>query len=276
MALVLISALFIPGVMAQENEKEFVKEIPQVVNGKTLMDIDENRIEDLVYYFLNGEGAKIKNLDLSQLKIAESNDTFEFSGIILYVDENNKSCSTEIYSSFDFANSSIQLFSKSGNNYYEMYASLSNAGDFIIKETSVVNGLVYNNIDTISSSSKTTVNELSTPQRASAEWVYVDFPSMLSYVPGLTQTHNDIKLSDILTATSIASGIGGLGVGVVITAAGILAGALWTVESGADPSNTYVDVFKIPYGAVLSILNRIIGTIAGSMYMEIDYCWVYK
>jgi len=279
MTLVLISSLFIPGVMAQEDEKEYLKEIPQVVNGRALTNEDESSIENLVYYFLNAEGIEIQNLDLSQLKIVDSGEIFEFGGMISYdvVNGGSQFHSTEMYVSIDFTNSLIQIFSKSGSDYYEMHASMSDAGDFTIREVSVVNGLVQRNVATIPASSQTSVIELSTSgSMTRGQWVYVDLPSIWSHFPFLKLAFDDVKLSDILTATSLAiliAGEVGAAIGTLITIANWLFGQL----TGVETNNIYVDIFKVPFGSVIStLLPGVLGKLVDNMYVEVDYYWVYK
>ncbi|WNY27096.1 hypothetical protein [Methanolapillus ohkumae] len=238
-ALTLISTLFIPGVMAQENKKNSSNYIVKQLDDSEatyLSQEDSLEIEEIAYMLLESDGIIIENLDLSNIKKLEKNDDLILAGKITYDVKsiNGKphnlsslnSQEIELYTCFNKTEGTFKLESSSNNNQYyglNLYKEISSNGEskYVSEEKYTVNGnlnaaknIIFAPDYSISDSSDNFIT------LASSGWQYP--PS--NPPSGSLLAYSDAKLSDIIAATSIVAGV----VTAIITTAagaGIIASA---------------------------------------------------
>jgi len=293
MTLILLGALFMPIVAAKENEKAILNEMsmPVIDTSKMspLSEEDIKEVESLVYMFLKADEINIKNLDLSNMKIYESDTNIEIVGDISYtLDGRNQKA--EIYSNHDFEKKSIDTISKSKTDYTRVtMKQVSESNDAImysIDTTSFNNNSVQKNVEYVSAekskatkddtiSEETVINMSKSGVYVGSEDIYrYDLPSApprLSYL-----MHDNVKLSNLVTAAGVVA-LFGTAVTTFITGG---ANALWAAYfdniSNVSQGDVYVDIYGMtsflyytPPRGVWGIAFQI--PAAFGCYFEVDY-----
>lgn len=293
-SLVLVFSLLVPGVMAHEREVSdsqtadllLSKEIPKLGNGEAVSAGNQKEIETLVNLLLKDADVAVENLDLSRMKTAESEERYETGGMISFdiVDGNQrKTYTAEMYTLFNFAESSTYVVATTGTNYYEMEMRLTDDADnYIVSQKSVLNGKYQTDAQLIPRSKAITeTGILGDPiagTKNSKDLILRKYdlptnPPMLSY-----QVYNDAQLSDLLSVTSlvliIAGSISGVGGAATLVSAAIeLFNLFGSSITGVETYNIYVDIFACPPSPLpyYSLPAYGVRGCNGVVYMEVDY-----
>jgi len=266
MAILLILAFLTPGVMAKENQKYYSNDffISEIDDSKAVP-ISKNdwaEIEELINMFLKEDGIVIENLDLSNLKKIETEDSFILVGKLKYdiqsIDSKSivksasmfsKSQEMSIASKFDKVDNSfrVESSSKANQNYvFDLRKDLND--EYILKESFFDNGklnVVANQVlIPVEESSISLSNIPLTP----GSW----HGPANNPPPGSTWAYNG-KLSSLIAAGSIAVGAvvalisaATLGTGTSI-ALGIVVGVATWFTSNALPRGVSADFVYLDY-----------------------------
>ncbi|WNY23499.1 hypothetical protein MmiHf6_08060 [Methanimicrococcus hongohii] len=271
--LLLISALFIPGVMAQENEQRFLNEtlmpIVDIPSMSALNDTEILEIADFITAMLELDGLKVENLDLSNLKYIETESGIITAGKISFEFQNTDSKSFrnsntfkefEFYSNFDYIEKSNLMVSKSktDDEFYKINRYLDsedeNTVTYLTETTVIKDGILQKNIE--SSSADKEINsveqEISSliPTRA-----VVNKPS--NPPSGSTLVYSDLKLQTVIiggSALTLIAGIilgtitGGVAIPIIVGALTLAADVLldnYLYKYNLSPQDTYMDVYQV-------------------------------
>jgi hypothetical protein len=247
MTLVLISALFVPGVMAQENKKflsdysvnelktgKFPSKELTKLNDPNAAYLSKDELleyEELIYLMLALEGIIIENLDLGGIKKLENSEDLILAGTITYdvvfIDPSlisvNPELSNEIMASLgtqeldifsninkvDFAVQSIS--SSRAGQYYELnlYQEMNSRGEteFILAEKHLVNGNL-NTMSSVISTSAVSNSAISGSGVNSLASSSGGWKDLPSNPPsGSILAYNDARASSVIAGGSIAAGV---------------------------------------------------------------------
>lgn len=237
--LVFITSLFIPGVMAQENEKTVLLENnlinkQDVSEAKNLSEEDRLEIENIVYIMLESEGIVIENLDLNNLKMLETSEKLILDGEIKYdikselgdIKKNSAlDRKTKIYTILNKTDISITTESTTNDQYYRMEVNKNtDSGNYNIEEKFIRDGVtnVYNSI--ILTNSEEDELRKNSNEFAISKASYTPIPGW-NYPPSnppsnsISAYHN-AKLSSVIAGgnivISIAAGLIGAGLGGIV------------------------------------------------------------